>query len=194
MPGHVDACLGFLELLTKTYRLSPRTARSLLVDSTSTQVLCITEVILNTLEGNLTISNRPQQELARFKTVLRKVPRTLAPISLAEIDTGAVNSTVSAVAQEATDAPATTAAGRRASLNSNSLVNSTNSGRSKISDINNNSSVNKQLKKVSNKNNRPLKTSAASRKSLRQLYVKHYKTIVEFLERCIPHLAHLLGE
>jgi len=194
MPGHVDACLGFLELLVKTYRLSPRTARSLLVDSTSTQVLCITEVILNTLEGNLTISNRPQQELARFKTVLRKVPRILATIPLAKIATTPVTSTGVATGQLATDASATETAGHSVSLNSATAVNSTNSSIRTINNISSKSSGSNLPKKVNNKNNRPLKTSAASRTKLRELYVKHYKTIVEFLERCIAQLRHLIGE
>ena len=73
MASLVAECLRFLELLVNTYRVTRRAARTLLLEATRDQLMCIAEVVVNTLEGNLTISTRPQQELARFKKVLRKL-------------------------------------------------------------------------------------------------------------------------
>ena len=66
MSDRVKKCIGFLDLLLSAYKLTPRSARSLLREASRDQLLCLTEVILNTLEGNLTGSNSPHLELAEF--------------------------------------------------------------------------------------------------------------------------------
>ena len=133
MPDRVKDCIGFLELLVNTYKLAARSSRTLLLEATRDQLLCITEVILNTLEGNLRISNSPHLELSRFKGVLRKVPRIVVP--------------------------------KVASLKSRNSGSGPNSS---------------------------FRTTVASRKQLRELYARHYKTLIEFLELCIPPLKGLL--
>ena len=131
--------MSFLELMTRTYKLTPRSTHSLLRDATSDQLLCITEVILNTLNGNLTISKDPQLELTKFKIMLRKVAKIVADST----STSTYNSI---------------APGRAATKLRNS------------------------------------RTTAASRKLLREVYVERCKTLVEFLERCIPQLKILLNQ
>ena len=120
----VIGCMNFLDLLISTYRMTPRLSRTLLDDATRDQILCITEVVLNTLEGNVQLPRAVLHELSRRKRVLRKVSR---------------------LAQ--------------------------GSGRSSPSII---------------------RVNASTRRQLKQVYVTHYKTLVEFLERCLPHVKKLL--
>jgi hypothetical protein len=133
MSNRVKGCMGYLELLTSTYKQAPRSLRTLLSEATSDQLLCITEVILNTLEGNLRISTSPHLDLEKFKRLLRKAGRIVK---------GSTSATAAA----------------------------SNSGKSRNS-----------------------RTTAASRKKLRELYVSHYRLLVEFLERCLPPLKSLLN-
>ena len=119
-------CMSFLELLIGTYRMTPRLSRTLLTDATREQVLCIAEVVLNTLEGNVELPDSVLHELSRGKRVLRKVSRVVT--------------------------------GNATSFRSTFRI------------------------------------SADTRRQLKQIYVTHYKTLVEFIERFVPHLKKLLSD
>ena len=125
MAERAISCMKFLELLTTTYRMTARLSRTLLADATREQVLCISEVVLNTLEGNVEVPSSVLRQLSRGKRVLRKVTRIV----------------------RGTDDRLTSS----------------------------------------------IKISVASRRQLKQVYVTHYKTLVEFLEHCLPHLKKLLS-
>jgi len=172
MASLVAECLRFLELLVSTYRVTRRASRTLLLEASRDQLMCIAEVVVNTLEGNLTISTRPQQELARFKKVLRKVARILDGTSRTAIKTQAQTSSDSESSRVAT----------QTQVNSHS--------HSQSSFIQGRNRPAPQL--PSNYNRR--RTSVSSRKALRQLYVQHYAVIVEFLELCLPHLKLLVDQ
>jgi len=165
MASLVAECLRFLELLVDTYRVTRRAARTLLLEATRDQLMCIAEVIVNTLEGNLTISTRPLQELARFKKLLRKVARILDGTSRTAIKAQAQPSSGSESAGVST----------QVQLNSQPKTN-----------------TRPVTQLPSNYNRR--RTSVSSRKALRQLYVQHYAAIVEFLELCLPHLKLLVDQ
>lgn len=154
MSTRVETCLGFLDLLISTYNHTPTTTRTLLSGATNDQLLCLTEVIVNTLEGNLRISARPQHELARFKKVLRRVPKILD-----------IESRSSVITQDSD------LLGQHQQHTKRNRSNKTN-----------------------NSGNSRRRTSPLTRKLLRELYVKHYKTITEFLKYCIPHLKRLFED
>ena len=80
MSKRVKTCIGFLELLINTYRMTSHLSRTLLAEATREHVLCVAEVVLNTLEGNLELPHSMLSELSRSKRVLRKVSRIVRGI------------------------------------------------------------------------------------------------------------------
>lgn len=163
MSAKVDACYTFLELLAHTYRMAPRTARALLLDMKRDQILCIAELILNTLAGNLKISDQPQKELARFKTMMRKVERIIE-LPAKEEKTKAVPQAASDVHEESMAHTATAHNGRARSSRARSLCDRTSNSR---------------------------RTSPSTRERLRELFVKHYHTVAEFIKICLPYLQDI---
>ena len=116
-------CMDFLELLIRTYRVTSRLSRILLDGATREQVLCITEVIVNTMEGNLNLPSDTLRELGRGKRVLRKVSRLVL--------------------------------GKASKFRPTTRI------------------------------------SATVRSQLKRVYLTHYKTLVEFLELCVPRVKKL---
>ena len=113
-------------------------SRTLLAEATREHVLCVAEVVLNTLESNLELPHSTLSELSRSKRVLRKVSRIVRGIG----------------------------------SGSDSGNGATHDPRSH--------------------HGTTIRVDASGRRQLKQVYVRHYKTIVEFLERCLPHLKKLL--
>jgi len=247
--------LTFLELLTHTYRLAPRAARTLLLNMTRDQLLSITEVIVNTLAGHLKVSSKPQHELARFRTILRKAANIIqlgcglanrpataavattvttaadADATAADAATTSTASTASTAAynKEQTSSAAAVATGSTAThwsstvkkdsvntepgADSGTDSSSATRGQSRgdtaagfpvsaaapDSDANACVGVRKRsnqptARSFQHKTHTSRRTSPSSRKKLRDLYVKHSKTVVEFVEICLPHLKHRLAD
>ena len=100
MSKRVEKCISFLELLIRTYRMTAHLSRTLLADATREHVLCLTEVILNTLEGNLELSSNTLSELSRTKRVLRKVARLVEVGARARARVGATTIATAATVAE----------------------------------------------------------------------------------------------
>ena len=75
MLSRVKKCLCFFELLIQTYKVSPALSKTLIGKATKTQLVCIAEIVLNTLNDNLEISDSTRRTLVKSKRVLRKVAR-----------------------------------------------------------------------------------------------------------------------
>ena len=73
--NRVQSCIDFFEILVKAYREGPLLSRVLLQRARKEQVLCIADVIVNTLEGNIPLPVSVQSELRRSKRILRKLSR-----------------------------------------------------------------------------------------------------------------------
>lgn len=77
MSSSVKRCLPFLRLIASSNPLSYKTGKNILKSATRNQVLCIAELFVNVLVGNLKVTNQTANILARSKKILRKV-RALA--------------------------------------------------------------------------------------------------------------------
>ena len=73
MSTRLRKCMTFIELVVNSGKVSPVLARSLLDKAKSEQALCIIELIVNTLQGNLEISEEFRYTLVKSRAILRKL-------------------------------------------------------------------------------------------------------------------------
>jgi len=163
MSSKVDACYAFLEILSDTYRIGPRNARALLIDMKRDEILCITELIVNTLAGNLNISDQPQKDLARFKTMMRKVNRI--------IEIGLKEEKKITVVEAGNNVKHRWAANR----------------------AHNDRAGSSTTRSLSDRTSNSRRTSPSTRQRLRELYIRHYQTVVQFIQLCLPYLQDIIN-
>ena len=73
MSTRVRRCLAFIDLVLNSSKVSPLLSRSLLVEAKAEQVLCIIELVVNTLQGNLDISTEARDSLFKSRVILRQL-------------------------------------------------------------------------------------------------------------------------
>lgn len=73
MSSSVKKCLPFLQLIASSGQLSSKVGKNLIKSASRNQVLCIAEMFVNVLAGNLKVSSQTINTLARSKKILRKI-------------------------------------------------------------------------------------------------------------------------
>lgn len=175
MLSRVRKCLDFFELLVHTYTVSPRVCKSLLAKASRSQLLCIAEVVLNTVDQNLEVSATTRRALMKSKRVLRKLAR-IARLGVTSIAAPSSGDTAPALVQEVkasnTDSVTADSADSTDSVEEGSSTGST-----------------------TNKANKGKTTISTDRlANLKLACMTHYMTVIEFLRHCLPYLRRLAGE
>lgn len=169
MLSRVKKCLCFFELLIQTYKITPSLSKTLLGKATKAQLVCIAEVVLNTLDENLEISSSTRRALLKGKRVLRKVAR-VARLMLADKE------------EESRPRLLGSTEGIPASTTSS---NSSHEVALRASET----SVLLPQRRQRKSSIKPERVQA-----LKSVCLTHYKTLIEFLHNCLPYLKRLTGE
>ena len=85
MSARVRKGHSFVRLIVKTAKISMLMARRLLSTASSERTLCVTELIVNVLRGNLKISDKTKKALSKSKMILRKLSENVCPSKASEL-------------------------------------------------------------------------------------------------------------
>lgn len=166
MLSKVKRCMCFFDLLIHTYKVAPRLSRTLLAKASKEQLLCITEVVVNTLAENVPIPDSTLVKLDKSKRVLRKIAR-VAHSTLAANSLSATNEEHS---QESSSG------GGSLTYAAPSIVNN----------------ISNKKKRWRDKTNEERAADKERIERLKSVCVTHYKTVIEFLAHCAPYLRELI--
>jgi len=153
MLSRVKRCLSFFDLLINTYKVAPRMSRLLLAKATREQVVCMTELVVNTLAENLPIPASTLSKLVKSKRVLRKIAR-VGRLALA-------TNSPPVSRPEAGQHPASASSDRPRGKRPRKSVEERSADKERVQRV-------------------------------KSACVTHYKTLIEFLTLCRPHIESLL--